>query len=476
MWPRPRSLVHLLLASFVMVTLPLLTALYQAGKAMDQLAGQSRRTVLAGVEAARLSGDLKELLLNMERRARQYQVLKNKQFLSLYGNDHNKLTATRDKLHQLATDADNRRDLEQLQQLAGDTWQALQQPSSEQSPEVVAPFAEMHALARRINLAAGRQIDRELGRLQAAVTDSQQQLYLYAALMGPITLLLILITTFLINRPIGRLDQAIRGLGGGRFDQPIAVEGPRDLAYLGERLEWLRERLNQLEQQKSQFLRHISHELKTPLASMREGTELLADRITGPLTPQQTDVVAILDTNSRHLQKLIENLLDYNHIQTGGNLNWETFETGELIAEVVAVHRLSATAKNLRFELPEKDWQITADRAKIRTALDNLISNAINFSPKGGWIRLHSAVTREHFQLEIRDQGPGIPEAERDQVFEPFFQGSTQRQGHLKGSGIGLSIARECLSVHGGRLELVASESGTCFRLTLPMTRKEEQR
>ncbi len=87
---------------------------------------------------------------------------------------------------------------------------------------------------------------------------------------------------------------------------------------MGKRIIWLSERLAWLESQRHQFLRHLSHELKTPLASMREGTELLADRVAGPLTPEQQEIVEILDSSSRNLQKLIEQLLDYNRKQADG--------------------------------------------------------------------------------------------------------------------------------------------------------------
>ncbi|CAM2005382.1 sensor histidine kinase [Acanthopleuribacter pedis] len=472
MWPRPRSLVHLLLASFVLVTLPLLTAVYQADQSMQQLVGQSRHMVTAGIEAARLSQDVKEILVDMERRARQFQVLENPQILALYRGDHERVSHKLTRLHQSTETTEDRATLEQLQSQLNANWTLLQeQPGAEQAARVVTGFHNIHQQARALNMAAANQIDRELSSLQQAVEHSQQQLFVHASLMGPITLLLIVITTFLINRPIGQLDQAIRGLGGGCFKQPIAVDGPRDLAFLGERLEWLRERLNQLEQQKTQFLRHISHELKTPLAGMREGTELLGDRIIGPLTPQQDNVVKILDTNSRYLQKLIENLLDYNHIQTGVELNPEPFEMVELVAEVVAHYRLSATRKNLRFQLPDEEWHLVADRAKVRTALDNLVSNAVNFSPQNGWIRIQIRVASDHQVLDIRDQGPGVPEGERTQIFEPFFQGSTPRQGHLKGSGIGLSIAHECIAAHGARLTLGDNCDGACFRIEWPMAK-----
>jgi two-component system sensor histidine kinase GlrK len=107
------------------------------------------------------------------------------------------------------------------------------------------------------------------------------------------------------------------------------------LRYVGERIIWLSERLSWLESQRHQFLRHISHELKTPLASMREGTELLADQVVGPLTVEQEEVVAILDDSSRNLQKLIEQLLDYNRKLADGAVELEDVEIEPLVDMVL---------------------------------------------------------------------------------------------------------------------------------------------
>ncbi|WP_411019242.1 histidine kinase dimerization/phospho-acceptor domain-containing protein, partial [Salmonella sp. s52026] len=102
------------------------------------------------------------------------------------------------------------------------------------------------------------------------------------------------------------------------LDDAALFTGPRELRSVGKRIIWLSERLAWLESQRHQFLRHLSHELKTPLASMREGTELLADRVAGPRTPEQQEIVEFLDSSSRNLQKLIEHLLDYKRKQADG--------------------------------------------------------------------------------------------------------------------------------------------------------------
>ena len=122
----------------------------------------------------------------------------------------------------------------------------------------------------------------------------------------------------LIARPIRQLDQAIRQMGTADFTHAIEVNGPQDLRYVGQRLEWLRTRLNELEQQQTRFLRHVSHELKTPLTAVREGAELLRDNVGGRLSPEQQEIVRIVRENTLSLQKLIEDLLTYHQTRAHG--------------------------------------------------------------------------------------------------------------------------------------------------------------
>jgi len=130
-------------------------------------------------------------------------------------------------------------------------------------------------------------VDREVERLRASADEVQRGLILLLLFSTAVALTIALALTRYIARPIVAIDAAIRQLGGADFSRPIAVRGPEDLRYLGRRLDWLRRRLDEFETQKNRFLRHISHELKTPLTALREGAELLNDQVAGPLVPAQ---------------------------------------------------------------------------------------------------------------------------------------------------------------------------------------------
>ena len=277
------------------------------------------------------------------------------------------------------------------------------------------------------------------------------------------------IFTALLARPLRQIDHAISTLGDGKFSQPISVTGPEDLEALGRQLEWLRERLLEQDREKDKFLRHMSHELKTPLANIREGTELLMDGAVGELMPAQKEVTDILRENSVSLQKLIENLLSFSAWQSQlSELQLEEFELTPLIRAVVDQQRLTFSARHLKIKARLAPITVLADASKVRMIIDNLLTNAIKFSPDGGTIRLNTNPTSDGYVIEIADEGPGVPPLEQARIFEPFYQGSTRQAGHVKGTGIGLSVVLECVNAHGGKISMIDSDRGAHFRITMP--------
>ncbi len=179
-------------------------------------------------------------------------------------------------------------------------------------------------------------------------------------------------STRYIVRPIAAIDNAIRQLGGADFSNPISVRGPEDLRYLGRRLDWLRRRLEEFETQKSRFLRHVSHELKTPLTALREGAELLNDQVAGPLAPPQRQVVSIMRDNSIKLQRLIEELLDYQRaLHAAASLEVKPVVLEALVAEAVkgARARRAVEGAAARRSTPNRTWSRPTRRSCARSSI-----------------------------------------------------------------------------------------------------------
>jgi two-component system sensor histidine kinase GlrK len=318
-------------------------------------------------------------------------------------------------------------------------------------------------------------IDREIENMGEAARRTQRSLIWQFAASIPIGILLAVLFAFLIAKPIRQLDHAIRQLGSAEFATGIRVHGPADLEYLGQRLEWLRQRLVALEEQKTKFLHHVSHELKTPLTALREGSELLADGSSGALNQQQSEIAEILRHNSVQLQRLIEGLLGYQQALASINrLEFRAVDLSDIARNVAAAHKLAIAARNLKLQLNVGPVMLTADADKLRVVLDNLVSNAIKYSPEGGTICLAIRAEGDKIVIEVDDAGPGIAAEDSERVFDWFFQGKLGHQGRIKGSGLGLAIAREFVLAHRGSIEVIAERTpGAHFRITFPATRAE---
>ena len=161
---------------------------------------------------------------------------------------------------------------------------------------------------------SNQQIDSDVGALQRQTDRARRELFLESTLLLPLVLIVVLLFALRLSRPLRQIDRAIGELGRGNFSQRVVVGGPVDLERLGHQLEWLRNRLLELAQERNRFLRHMSHELKTPLANIREGTELLMDGAVGELDSGQREVTEILRDNGIKLQRLIENLLELQRL------------------------------------------------------------------------------------------------------------------------------------------------------------------
>lgn len=274
-----------------------------------------------------------------------------------------------------------------------------------------------------------------------------------------------------LARPFKRLEHAIVGLGQNRLDEPIDIRGPADVRRLSQQLEWLRLRLTELDADKARFLRHVSHELKTPLAALREGVSLLEDGVTGPLNPAQLEVAQILNQNTVSLQGQIEALLRFNAAAfEARELRRERTDLLPLVEEQIEAQRLQWQAHGLRVHAEGESITLPVDRAKLGTAVANLLSNAIRYSARGGVISIVVSGTPTTACIDINDAGPGIAEGDRDRIFEPFYRCERQPEHAVKGTGIGLSIVQEYIAAHGGRITLLPEGPGARFRIELPRT------
>src|SRR2546426_10594620 len=475
--PYPRSFLGLLLTGFTLVMLPLVGALAYSAWNTERLAGLSRSAVFNASQAARASRSLIDRIAAIERVAQQMAVLNDPELAVDYARVHRTFRSLAEEIGQLPLDdsqvAALNRTVEQEQSL----YDLLtEHPRRKLDTKIVS--GRMDGLidsAREVLAINNRIVDREVHRLSVKAEQVQRGLIVLVFLSTAVALIIALALTRYIARPISEIDGAIRQLGGADFSRPISVRGPEDLRYLGRRLDWLRRRLDEFETQKNRFLRHVSHELKTPLTALREGAELLHDQVAGPLAPPQRQVVAIMRDNSVKLQRLIEELLDYQRaLHAAASLEVKPVMLDQLVAEATKAHHLAAQAKGLRLLVDAQPAMLEADPEKLRSIVDNLISNAVKFTPPGGVISVKARALGGEAVIEVMDSGPGVAPEERESIFNLFFRGRTKADTGVKGSGLGLAIARELVEAHGGQIAVVGGGAGGHFRVTLP--RRGERR
>jgi two-component system sensor histidine kinase GlrK len=470
----PRSFLKLILIGFLLVSMPLLYALAELLLSLDQLASQSRQEVLQAAQAARASRQLLEQTTTLERLVRQHLILDDSALIEDYGRVRQEYAATVRQLAMLPLDESYAAALEHLTTSEASLHRLLTAPqrTPEAAAELARGYAQLADGAQTMLNASNQLTQKAIESLQETATRGREKwIWLALATVG-IAIALAIGFAVLIARPIRELDRAIRQMGSADFTRAVRVNGPQDMRYLGQRLEWLRTRLRDLEQQQNRFLRHVSHELKTPLTAVREGAELLRDEVGGKLLPEQREIVRIVRENTLSLQKLIEDLLTYHQTRAMEPATLGPVALPDVVRRVIREHKLAALARIVSFDVDLAPAIVVGDADRLRTIVDNLVSNAIKYSPRSGSVRITLHRQDDMALLEVIDSGPGVEQEERHRIFDSFYQGSVKPEGRVKGSGLGLAIAREYTVAHGGRLEVHErpdGRRGACFRLWLPL-------
>lgn len=469
----PKSFLKLILIGFTLVALPLIVALVNSAISIDRLAEQSRKAVYQAAQIAHGSRVMVDEITAMERSVRQAFILNDASLLEGYFQAHRKFGTMAGSLSALSLRTDQKQLLNRLMVLESAIFQQVS--AARQLPEslrdLTDDFVPLQDSARTFSSGGYVLIEREVNAMQAMAGRARSIVVWQLLALIPFAILLALVFSVLIARPIRQIDEAIRTMGQGELSRAVVVTGPQDLRYLGEQLDWMRRRLLEVEEQKTRFLRHVSHELKTPLTAIREGADLLAEGVVGELTVKQRQIANILHGSSIQLQKRIEDLLNYSALQTEKfALVKHPVALGRILDAVLQEHNLAVINKDLRVDLVCPDLMLVCDEQKVSVIVDNLLSNAVKFSPPASRICIKATQSGEWAQLDVTDAGPGVDEADRDKVFDPFYQGRRAPESHVKGTGLGLSIAREYARAHGGNIELVEqAETGAHFRLTLPI-------
>jgi signal transduction histidine kinase len=311
--------------------------------------------------------------------------------------------------------------------------------------------------------ATGRQVFRELlPRL------------LFAGAIGLVAALLAAFVLWAwMYRPLGRVTSGIRAVARGDYRQRVAVAGPTEVRALAHDVNSMADSVQTSQRALRDFLANVSHELKTPLTSIRGFSQAMLD---GTLDTEEERARAarVIDFESRRLLHLVGELLDLSRIESGQQaMSLAGVRAAELLAHVDDVFSMRAEEEGVTLDVgtptgADADAVVVADFDRIEQVLGNLLDNAFRHTPRGGHIEAGVRRTERGFvEFYVTDSGDGIAAEEMPHVFDRFYRSSGEKPG--TGAGLGLTISREIVRAHGGEIRVEpAGGGGTTFAFTLP--------
>jgi signal transduction histidine kinase len=273
-----------------------------------------------------------------------------------------------------------------------------------------------------------------------------------------------------IYRPLGRVTGGIRAVAEGDFQQRVPVSGPKEVRALAADVNAMADSVQASQRTLRDFLANVSHELKTPLTSIRGFSQAMLD---GTLdTPEERSRAArVIDFESRRLLHLVGELLDLSRIQSGQQaMSIADVPAPELLSHVEDVFSMRAAEQGVTLSVDSgADSMIAADFDRIEQVLGNLLDNALRHTPAGGRVTVGTRPAAGGFvEFYVRDTGTGIAAADLPHVFDRFYR-SGDATGN--GAGLGLAISREIVRAHGGEIRVESAPgSGTTFAFTLPIS------
>ena len=276
-----------------------------------------------------------------------------------------------------------------------------------------------------------------------------------------------------IAEPLQRLAAGTREVARGRFGYRLDTRRGDEFAQVAAAFNTMTERLGALDQLKQDFVSTISHDLKSPLASIREISTLLLDEVSGPLSEPQRRALLLQRESADRLGRMIAKLLDLSRLEAGLPLDLRPMSLAPFL-DVVATQAAPAARErkiSIRHDVAmAADVRLLADEDRLRALIDNLIENAIKFSPVGGVIDVSVTCGAESVTIEVADRGPGIDPMDRERIFEPFHQTPAGRAIPARGIGLGLTICREIANAHRGSISVAPRDGGgSVFLVEIPL-------
>jgi signal transduction histidine kinase len=449
-------------------------------RAVGRLASVNREITTRTVPALRLAASTRDVMPMLVRLEARFLVLPDPRFMSAWDERGDRLRGSLERLREYATSFEEARLLDeateaferyrgtvgQIQALVGRGERTRALALSEGAARALADRVEatLEALTESMH-ADVLKAQAEVARLEARTWSGV--LVAFGAAVG-LALLGSGLIAYRLTQSLGTLSAATAAVAAGSFEEPIAVESKDEVGELARSFNAMARELRRMEETKEEFFASVSHELRSPLTSMREGAHLLRERVSGPLNEKQRRLVEIIAAGSDRLLGLVNQILEVSRLRAGVlPIQRVRLDLDKVITR--AVEELKPTADQtgvvLERERLGEDFSLLGDEERLLQVVVNLVGNAIRFTRRGGRVVVRLVSTGQELEIQVEDTGIGIPAGELPHVFEPY----RQAHGDRGGTGLGLAIVRGVAQAHGGRVTVESQEGkGSRFTVLLP--------
>jgi two-component system sensor histidine kinase GlrK len=465
---RPSSLRHLILLGFFVSLIPLCLLIWQSNSIQKKVSASSIQFTNLSISSVRVAVEMDNLLVDIERGIRQFVILQSESLVDLANINLENYLSLLDEfcaIHPVS-------DVEFCKPQKAEVSSLLLSFTAIDPTSIDTLFSTLRA--RQNTMMENLWLYLELSTKQQKIYADEQQVRVNRWLVGIalVTFVLVVLISGRVAAPVKQLEEKINAIGSRQQTDSVGDDfsGPYELRNIFEKLQWLEARLVQLEALRQSFLRHASHEFKTPLSSIKEGCSILSEELAGPVTKSQKEVISLLDESALRLGHLTEQLLDYNYFLQQQEPNLSDINADRLFKELQRNHLLAFTNREQVLTSECTVQKIRTDRILFTRIIENLLSNAQAYGGQRGKVLIQLSQQGEFLTLRVANTGPKISANDLEHLLEPFYRADVPRYDSLRGSGLGLSIVNDCARLLGGQVELMADDDYDFIaKVTLPV-------
>ena len=474
---------------YALVIASMLGMLLYQSSVIYQMQSVNRRLSEVSFEAANLSDQLLQRLDTIEEFTRKFQVTRDSDYLAQTSTIEDLLAEDLGRIGELSLGPEEGGQVLELVRL----WEQYERVGpSDQGEEWLSSrldhLGRLHDQTQRVFEEIQRSIAVEVMEATRVGGRAERVSLGVAALTLGASLLISVMIVRSVSGRLGQLTRGTRALARGKFDHRLDARGSDEFADLSGDFNSMAQQLGELDQMKRDFVAHVSHELRSPLASIYETVALLLDDVSGTLSPEQKKLLQLNLQSTKRLSSMIGNLLDMSRMDAGMmEYHLKACDLTALVEGAVEELRVQTDEQEIRIttEFEEQPVMIECDEACIYRVVVNLLGNAMKVSRQGGEItaqvslvggvpeklrppveqRLPSFHSAGFALLAVTDDGPGVPDSHKEKIFERFHQVEQSGQGF----GLGLAISRSIVVGHQGVIWVEdGQERGSTFKVLLP--------